>query len=114
MKKMIITEEEKNRILDLHRLTEQLDTTLYDKLKGAQQEFEDWFSKQNFSDVNSLVPVKSQSGDTLESIAKAWNMRIDDIKVHNPNIGDGPIPPNTTIKVKLIDNNDFNVLPPNN
>ena len=113
MKKMIITEEEKNRILGLHSLTEQFDTTLFDKNKESLAEFEKWFEKQNFSDPMSLVPIRSKSGDTLETIAKAWNMRIEDIKANNPKIGDGPIPPNTTVKVKLIDNNNYNVLPPN-
>lgn len=114
MKKFIISEDEKRHILDMYKsnLSEQFDTTLFDKLKGAQSEYEEWFKKQNFTDPMDLVPYRSQSGDTLETIAKAWNMRIEDIKAHNPKIGNGPIPPNTIVKVKLIDNNDYNVLPP--
>lgn len=115
MKKFIISEDEKRHILDMHKsnLSEQFDTTLFDKNKEAQSKYEEWFKKQDFSDPMSLVPYKSQSGDTLETIAKAWNMRIEDIRANNPKIGNGPIPPNTIVKVKLIDDNNYNVLPPN-
>ena len=115
MKNLLITENEKKHILNMYNLNEQHpDSFQYfiDNRKNfsSDEEWEDFkrFEKERLG--REYGKVNSQSGDTLETIAKAWNMTIEDIKIINPNISDGPLPIDTEINV-IIPKLDFNVKP---
>lgn len=85
MKKMIITEEERNRILAMH-ISKTKNHYLNEQPTDPITDFGDWFKKQNFKipKAKTKITVSPTESDTLESIAKEYGVTVADILKDNP------------------------------
>ena len=91
MKKMIITEEEKSRILGMHTLK----TKNHDLMEQPTDDFADWFKKQNFKTPKAKTKIYTSTtvSSTLESIAKEYGVTVDDIVKENPGVTNDNLKP---------------------
>lgn len=132
MKNFLMTENEKKRILNMHKsslytLSEQpkpyfekmkgfqdyLDKEEYYKQFASDEEREDYerLEKQILMDKGRLIKIKPSPDDTLQSFADQFKITPEIVKKHNPNVVDGPLDPNVELTVELPEVN-FNVVNP--
>ena len=98
MKKFIITEDERSRILGMHKKSTSRHY-LNEQPTEPITDFGDWFKKQNIKmpKAKREITISATESDTLESIAKQHGVTVADILKDNPGKTNDNLKPGETL-----------------